>query len=57
MYSADKSDRVPNNFGVSETTTSITTGSFQNWINNVMSWNLNQMNTNLALVKSSLLAR
>ena len=47
-----------NNFGVDNTTAdSAANGGHQNWINNVMSWDLNQMNTNIGLVKSSLLAR
>jgi hypothetical protein len=34
----DSDDRVANNYGVSETEASISRGSFDNWVNNVMTW-------------------
>ena len=38
LYSVDFNDRVANNFGVAETENSISTGKFDNWVNNVMDW-------------------
>ncbi len=38
LYSDDNADRVPNNFGVQETQTTITRRTFLNWVNNVMDW-------------------
>ena len=38
IYSVDYNDRVANNYGVDETEASITSGKFDNWVNNVMSW-------------------
>jgi prepilin-type N-terminal cleavage/methylation domain-containing protein/prepilin-type processing-associated H-X9-DG protein len=38
MYSGDYSDHVANNFGVTETENSISSGKFDNWVNNVMDW-------------------
>ena len=38
LYSGDFDERVCNNFGVSETLNSISTKKFDNWVNNVMTW-------------------
>jgi len=38
LYSGDYNERVANNFGVSETIRTIDNKTFQNWVNNVMSW-------------------
>ena len=38
LYSVDYNDRVANNYGVQETENSITSGKFDNWVNNVMDW-------------------
>jgi prepilin-type N-terminal cleavage/methylation domain-containing protein/prepilin-type processing-associated H-X9-DG protein len=38
MYAGENDDRIINNYGVTETITEITRGTFQNWVNNVMSW-------------------
>ncbi|HWX18532.1 MAG TPA: prepilin-type N-terminal cleavage/methylation domain-containing protein [Candidatus Binatia bacterium] len=38
MYSDDFNDRVCNNFGVTETQTTINNKTFVNWVNNVMDW-------------------
>ncbi len=59
MYADENSDKLAGNFGVSETTADVgdpTAVEKNTWIANVMSWDLNQMNTNLALVKKSLLS-
>ena len=39
-YASDANDHVANNFGVTETENSISSGKFDNWVNNVMSWNV-----------------
>jgi prepilin-type N-terminal cleavage/methylation domain-containing protein/prepilin-type processing-associated H-X9-DG protein len=38
LYSDDFNDRVANNFGMFETIEAINAGSFDNWVNNVMTW-------------------
>ena len=38
MYTDDNVDKVPNNFGVTETQTTINNKTFVNWVNNVMDW-------------------
>lgn len=38
LYSGDFNERVANNFGVTETVRTIDNKTFQNWVNNVMSW-------------------
>jgi len=38
LYAVDNNDRVANNYGVTETENSITSGKFDNWVNNVMDW-------------------
>jgi prepilin-type processing-associated H-X9-DG protein len=60
MYPDDNSDKLPGNFGVTETTADVNNAAAvekDTWIANVMSWDLNPMNTNLALIKRSLLSR
>jgi prepilin-type N-terminal cleavage/methylation domain-containing protein/prepilin-type processing-associated H-X9-DG protein len=59
MYADENSDKLPGNFGVAETTTDANNAAAvekDTWIANVMSWDLNQMNTNLSLIKRSLLS-
>src|SRR5436190_21355480 len=60
MYAADNSDRVANNFGVTETEQEIQTGSFGSWANNVMSWGTSgsyddRSNTNLTWLEKGVL--
>jgi prepilin-type N-terminal cleavage/methylation domain-containing protein/prepilin-type processing-associated H-X9-DG protein len=38
MYPDDNNDRVINNFGVTETQTTISRKTYVNWVNNVMDW-------------------
>jgi prepilin-type N-terminal cleavage/methylation domain-containing protein/prepilin-type processing-associated H-X9-DG protein len=38
LYCIDNNDRVANNFGVTETENSITTGKLDNWVNNIIRW-------------------
>ena len=56
QYAGDHEDRVPNNFGVTETQNEIAAGTFRNWVNNVMSWDTSQGNTNVAYVKNGVMA-
>jgi prepilin-type N-terminal cleavage/methylation domain-containing protein len=46
LYADDHSDRLPYNFGVADTRRTILDGTFLNWVNNVMSWELDPDNTN-----------
>jgi len=59
MYPDDNNDKLPGNFGVTETTANANNAAAvekDTWIANVMSWDLNPMNTNLVLIKRSLLS-
>jgi prepilin-type N-terminal cleavage/methylation domain-containing protein len=56
MYTHENDDRVINNFGVDETRAEVTGNTFRNWVNNVMSWDTNPMNTNTLLIKNGILA-
>src|SRR5882724_7464597 len=57
LYCGDFNDRVPNNFGVAETYDTVSKGQFENWVNNVMSWDLNASNTNTAWVANGVLGK
>ena len=62
MYSGDFSDHVANNFGVTETENSITSGKFDNWVNNVMDWTASasvadRSITNVEWVKNGVMGR
>lgn len=57
LYSGDFDDRVANNFGVNETFASIQNGSFANWVNNVMSWGVEQSVTNVNWVRNGVLSK
>jgi len=46
LYADDHEGRLPHNFGVADTTKTIENGTFLNWVNNVMSWELDSNNTN-----------
>lgn len=56
MYTNDNEDRVPNNFGVNETIAEVTGKTYRNWVNNVMSWDTNPMNTDPLLIKNGVLS-
>ena len=62
MYSLDYRDRVANNFTVDGTRNTINDKMFANWVNNVMTWDVNSLmpddesNTNVAWVKNGVLA-
>jgi prepilin-type N-terminal cleavage/methylation domain-containing protein len=55
QYANDNGDRVVNNFGVAETDAEIAGKTYRNWVNNNMSWDLNQENINVELIKSGTL--
>jgi prepilin-type processing-associated H-X9-DG protein len=62
MYSADYNDRVANNYGVAETQDTISSGRFDNWVNNNMTWGASgsigdRSNTNKAWVVNGVLGR
>ncbi len=59
LYSDDNADKVPNNFGVTETQTTITRGTFVNWVNNVMDWTASDQwgNFNPNYVRNGILAK
>jgi len=61
LYSGDNNERVANNFGVNETRQSRDSGKFNNWMNNVLTWDTAGRdaadNTNLTLIARSQLAR
>ncbi|HWX22039.1 MAG TPA: prepilin-type N-terminal cleavage/methylation domain-containing protein [Candidatus Binatia bacterium] len=56
MYAHDNVDRVANNFGVLETTAEVTGKTYRNWVNNVMSWGTDSMNTNIQLIQNGVMA-
>jgi prepilin-type N-terminal cleavage/methylation domain-containing protein/prepilin-type processing-associated H-X9-DG protein len=56
MYADENGDRVPNNFTVAATRAEVTGNTFRNWVNNVMSWDTDQMNTNTLLIKNGILS-
>ena len=45
-YADDREGTLPYNYGVAETYTNIANGKLMNWANNVMTWNLEEDNTN-----------
>lgn len=57
LYSGDYNDRVPNNYGVAETQAAIANGRLDNWVNNVMSWSVDPVVTNRALIANGALGR
>jgi prepilin-type N-terminal cleavage/methylation domain-containing protein/prepilin-type processing-associated H-X9-DG protein len=50
VYAGDHDDLLPYNMGGPETLKTIETGEYLNWVNNVMTWNLDPENTNTMLV-------
>ena len=61
LYSVDNRDKVCNNFTIPGTEDAITKKTFDNWVNNVMSWGAGSSvddisNTNVAWVKNGVLA-
>jgi len=56
MYPDENADRVINNFGLNNTITEIVNGTYRNWVNNVMTWDTDSMNTNIDLIRNGILA-
>jgi prepilin-type N-terminal cleavage/methylation domain-containing protein/prepilin-type processing-associated H-X9-DG protein len=59
MYPDENSDKLVGNFGIGNTTTDASMGGNNDkntWIANVMDWSVNPMNTNMDLIKRSLLS-
>lgn len=61
MYSGDNRERVANNYTIPGTEATINSGTFANWVNNVMTWGAtgsvdDRSNTNVAWVKNGVLA-
>jgi prepilin-type N-terminal cleavage/methylation domain-containing protein/prepilin-type processing-associated H-X9-DG protein len=56
MYADDNGDRVPNNFTVAATIAEVTGNTYRTWVNNVMSWDTDQMNTNTLLIRNGILS-
>ena len=60
LYAGDNDDRVANNFGVDQTINAITSGRFDNWVNNVMTWatsgTAGESVTNVTWVRNGVLA-
>jgi prepilin-type N-terminal cleavage/methylation domain-containing protein/prepilin-type processing-associated H-X9-DG protein len=55
LYAQDNSDRLPNNFGVSEIKRLLQAGSNVNWASSLLNWELDPENTNILLnTKASL---
>jgi prepilin-type N-terminal cleavage/methylation domain-containing protein/prepilin-type processing-associated H-X9-DG protein len=57
LYAGDNDDRVVNNFGVTETVQEITDRTFQNWVNNVMTWGTEEYVTNINYIRNGILAK
>lgn len=50
MYAGDHDDVLPYNMGTDGTRKTVADGTFLNWVNNVMTWELDSDNTNTALL-------
>lgn len=50
MYAGDNEDALPYNMGSEGTRKTVAAGTFLNWVNNVMTWELDSDNTNTALL-------
>ena len=48
LYAEDREGYLPYNYGTNETYSTVASGQFLNWANNVMTWYLDQDNTNTA---------
>lgn len=50
LYAGDNEDALPYNMGSEGTRRTVASGQFMNWVNNVMTWELDTDNTNTALL-------
>jgi prepilin-type N-terminal cleavage/methylation domain-containing protein/prepilin-type processing-associated H-X9-DG protein len=62
MYASDYNEKLANNYGVDQTVQAIEANIFDNWVNNVMTWDASTgtkdvSNTNIAWVASGVLGR
>jgi hypothetical protein len=55
LYAIDHSGRVANNFGLNNTQATITSGKYETWASQVLSWDSSSMNTNADLLLHSVL--
>ena len=55
MYPTDNADRLVNNYGKTETLNTINSQRYANWCDDMMDWTINQMNTNVTLVRKGTL--
>ena len=46
-YATDNEDRIVNNFGIAETTAEINNKTYRNWVNDIMSWQVDPLVTNI----------
>ncbi len=56
LYANEFQDRVANNFTIPGTQNAISSKKFDNWVNNVMSWDVEPSVTNVTYVKNGVLA-
>lgn len=56
MYAGDNDDRLINNYSASGIRDSIADGTYANWVNNILDWTANPMNTNILLIRNGILA-
>ena len=49
LYVEEHDDSLPYNYGIADTRTTVANGKYRNWVNNVMSWELDPENTNTVL--------
>ena len=50
VYADENEGRVAKNYGIDRTLQTIADGTYQNWVNNVLDWSTDPMNTNQALL-------
>jgi prepilin-type processing-associated H-X9-DG protein/prepilin-type N-terminal cleavage/methylation domain-containing protein len=50
VYADENEGRVAKNYGISRTLQTIADGTYENWVNNVLDWSTDPMNTNVALL-------
>ncbi len=50
VYADENEGRVAKNYGITRTLETIADGTYQNWVNNVLDWSTDSINTNKALL-------
>ncbi len=56
MYPDENGDLLINNFGLNNTLTEITGGTFRNWVNNSIDWTSSTLNSDLTLIQNGIMA-